>query len=79
MRPLVPAEEFLDQHLDVFQAASYEMPESCLKIESGSPEAVDLNLFCAQGIVENLLESKVITIMSSVRLGSISCQNGLAY
>ncbi|KAI8606281.1 FtsJ-like methyltransferase-domain-containing protein [Dissophora ornata] len=58
MRPLTPAVEFLDQHLDVFQAESYELPEGCFKIESGTPEKVDLDLFCIQGIVNNLVESK---------------------
>ncbi|KAG0243531.1 FtsJ methyltransferase domain-containing protein 2 [Mortierella sp. GBA43] len=58
MRPLVPAEEFLVQHLDVFQATSYELPESCFRIESGPQDEVNFNLFCVQGIVENLLESK---------------------
>ncbi|KAF9926684.1 FtsJ methyltransferase domain-containing protein 2 [Linnemannia zychae] len=58
MRPLIPPTEFLDQHLDVFQAASYDLPEDCFKIESGSPEAVDLDLFCFKGIVDKLVESK---------------------
>ncbi|KAI7822345.1 FtsJ-like methyltransferase-domain-containing protein [Gamsiella multidivaricata] len=58
MRPLVPAVEFIDQHLDVFQAASYELPEGCFKIESGPSEEVDMNLFCVPGIVNNLVESK---------------------
>ncbi|KAG0258806.1 FtsJ methyltransferase domain-containing protein 2 [Mortierella polycephala] len=58
MRPLRPPTEFLDQHLDVFQAALYELPEGCFKIESGPPEPVDMNLFCIQDIVDNLVESK---------------------
>ncbi|KAF9539130.1 FtsJ methyltransferase domain-containing protein 2 [Mortierella hygrophila] len=58
MRPLIPPAEFLDQHLDVFQASSYEIPPNCLEIKSGRPEAVDLDLFCIKGIVDNLVESK---------------------
>ncbi|KAF9125267.1 FtsJ methyltransferase domain-containing protein 2 [Mortierella sp. 14UC] len=58
MRPLVPPAEFLDQHLDVFQATSYDIPSNCLKILSGEPEAMDLDLFCIKGIVNNLVESK---------------------
>ncbi|KAF9569135.1 FtsJ methyltransferase domain-containing protein 2 [Mortierella alpina] len=58
MRPLIPPIEFLDQHLDVFQASSYELPEGCFRIESGPPATVDLDLFCIEGIVNNLLESK---------------------
>ncbi|KAF8931084.1 FtsJ methyltransferase domain-containing protein 2 [Haplosporangium gracile] len=58
MRPLIPPAEFLDQHLDVFQATSYEIPPNCFKINSGRPEAVDLDLFCIKGIVDNLVESK---------------------
>ncbi|KAF9347062.1 FtsJ methyltransferase domain-containing protein 2 [Mortierella sp. AD094] len=58
MRPLIPPTEFLDQHLDVFQASSYELPEGCFKIEYGPPEEVDLDLLCIKGIVDNLLDSK---------------------
>ncbi|KAG9073349.1 FtsJ methyltransferase domain-containing protein 2 [Linnemannia hyalina] len=58
LRPLIPPAEFLDQHLDVFQASSYEIPPNCLEIKSGRPEAVDLDLFCIKGIVDNLVESK---------------------
>ncbi|KAF9184053.1 FtsJ methyltransferase domain-containing protein 2 [Haplosporangium sp. Z 767] len=58
MRPLRPPAEFLDQHLDVFQAASYDLPEGCFKVESGPPEPVDMNLFCIQDIVDKLVESK---------------------
>ncbi|KAF9984775.1 FtsJ methyltransferase domain-containing protein 2 [Mortierella antarctica] len=58
MRPLIPPVEFLDQHLDVFQTSSYELPEDCFRIESGPPATVDLDLFCIEGIVNNLLESK---------------------
>ncbi|KAF9205499.1 FtsJ methyltransferase domain-containing protein 2 [Haplosporangium sp. Z 27] len=58
MRPLVPPTEFLDQHLDVFQASSYELPENCFKIEYGPPEKVDLDLLCIKGIVDNLVDSK---------------------
>ncbi|KAI1302436.1 FtsJ methyltransferase domain-containing protein 2 [Mortierella claussenii] len=58
MRPLVPPTEFLDQHLDVFQATTYDLPENCFKIISGPPEKMDLDLFCIQGIVDKLLDSK---------------------
>ncbi|KAG0212396.1 FtsJ methyltransferase domain-containing protein 2 [Mortierella sp. GBA30] len=58
MRPLIPPAEFLDQHLDVFQASSYTLPADCFKIESGAPVVVDLDLFCVEGIVNNLVESK---------------------
>ncbi|KAF9431470.1 FtsJ methyltransferase domain-containing protein 2 [Entomortierella beljakovae] len=58
MRPFIPPEEFLDQHLDVFQAISYELPDGCLQIKYGEPEQVDLDIFCAKGIVDNLLDSK---------------------
>ncbi|KAF9100632.1 FtsJ methyltransferase domain-containing protein 2 [Mortierella sp. AM989] len=58
MRPLIPPTEFLDQHLDVFQATSYELPGDCFKIERGPPENIDFDLLCIKGIVENLLQSK---------------------
>ncbi|KAF9428806.1 FtsJ methyltransferase domain-containing protein 2 [Podila epigama] len=58
MRPMIPPVEFIDQHLDVFQAASYELPEGCFKIETGPVEQVDLDMFCVKDIVETLLESK---------------------
>ncbi|KAG0001945.1 FtsJ methyltransferase domain-containing protein 2 [Entomortierella chlamydospora] len=59
MRPLIPPTEFLDQHLDVFQASSYELPEGCFKIEYGPSEEIDLDLLCIKGIVNNLLDSKM--------------------
>ncbi|KAG0286446.1 FtsJ methyltransferase domain-containing protein 2 [Linnemannia gamsii] len=58
MRPLIPPAEFLDQHLDVFQASSYDIPPNCFQIKYGRSEAVDLDLFCFKGIVDNLVESK---------------------
>lgn len=59
MRPMIPPVEFIDQHLDVFQATSYDLPEGCFKIETGPAEEVDLNMFCLKDIVETLLDSKV--------------------
>ncbi|KAF9299871.1 FtsJ methyltransferase domain-containing protein 2 [Mortierella antarctica] len=58
MRPMIPPVEFIDQHLDVFQATSYDLPEGCFKIETGPAEEVDLNMFCLKDIVETLLDSK---------------------
>lgn len=60
MRPMIPPIEFLDQHLDVFQASSYDLQEDCFVIESGPPEKTDLDLFCVKGIVDGLVENKVI-------------------
>ncbi|KAI9238683.1 MAG: FtsJ-like methyltransferase-domain-containing protein [Podila humilis] len=58
MRPMIPPVEFIDQHLDVFQATSYDIPEGSFKIETGPAEEVDLNMFCLKDIVETLLDSK---------------------
>ncbi|KAF9585508.1 FtsJ methyltransferase domain-containing protein 2 [Lunasporangiospora selenospora] len=57
-RPIVPATEYLNQHLDIFQAASYELPENCLTIRSGFPESIDFNMFCSEEIVRNLTDNK---------------------
>ncbi|KAG0345174.1 FtsJ methyltransferase domain-containing protein 2 [Podila humilis] len=58
MRPMIPPTEFIDQHLDVFQATTYDLPEGCFKIQTGPAEDIDFDMFCVKDIVETLLDSK---------------------
>ncbi|KAG0379270.1 FtsJ methyltransferase domain-containing protein 2 [Mortierella sp. AD032] len=85
MRPLVPAAEFLDQHLDVFQASSYDMPSDCLIIESGTPEAKKLRAV-PQDVFGRarqrcnpyeLVGSSIFMNRASVKLASIDSQLAL--
>lgn len=71
MRPMIPPIEFLDQHLDVFQASTYDLAEDSFVIESGPPEKADLDLFCIKGIVDGLIENKVILSNPDLNLALI--------
>ncbi|KAG0237424.1 FtsJ methyltransferase domain-containing protein 2 [Actinomortierella wolfii] len=56
--PMQPPERFLDQHLEIFQAPEYTIPDDAFVVDVGKPEEIDYNQFCTKEIYDSLIRKK---------------------
>ncbi|KAG0268823.1 FtsJ methyltransferase domain-containing protein 2 [Actinomortierella ambigua] len=56
--PMLPPEQFLDQHLEIFQAPSYTIPESAFMVDVGEQEEINYDQFCTRDTYETLIGKK---------------------
>ncbi|KAF9977823.1 FtsJ methyltransferase domain-containing protein 2 [Actinomortierella ambigua] len=56
--PMLPPEQFLDQHLEIFQAPTYTIPDGAFKVDVGEQEEINYDQFCSKEIYDSLIRKK---------------------